>query len=105
MWSPVAGRSRGEVSDDAVAANRHGSVVTDTLAAMSRGVSSREALNPDSATDREQIERKPARFGELSRDRVESSTVAWGVLAVALVAAAGLLYHLTRGTTFWFDEW
>jgi hypothetical protein len=26
-------------------------------------------------------------------------------LAVALVGGAALLYHLIRGTTFWFDEW
>ena len=36
---------------------------------------------------------------------IEPSTLAWIALGVMLVVAAGALYHLTRGTTFWFDEW
>ncbi|HZU60404.1 MAG TPA: hypothetical protein VE983_05530, partial [Solirubrobacteraceae bacterium] len=28
-----------------------------------------------------------------------------GALVLAMVVAAALVIHLTRGTTFWFDEW
>ena len=37
--------------------------------------------------------------------RLEPTTVAWIALAVLLVAAAAFLYHETRGTTFWVDDW
>jgi hypothetical protein len=36
---------------------------------------------------------------------VRPTVAAWIALGVMLVVAAGALYHLTRGTTFWFDEW
>jgi hypothetical protein len=34
-----------------------------------------------------------------------SSTAAWAVLGLLLVATAALLVHETRGTTLWFDDW
>jgi hypothetical protein len=43
------------------------------------------------------------------RDRptpaARSARLAWVVLGVLMVGAAGLIYHETRGTTLWFDEW
>ncbi len=36
----------------------------------------------------------------LDLDRLAAAT-----LALAVVASAGLLYHLTRGTSFWGDDW
>ena len=37
--------------------------------------------------------------------RVDASLASWVALGAALVAGAALIYHLTRTTTFWFDEW
>jgi hypothetical protein len=37
--------------------------------------------------------------------QVAPSTWAWIALAILLAAAGARFYHLTRGTTFFFDEW
>src|SRR2546425_7373508 len=36
---------------------------------------------------------------------LEPATVAWMTFAVLLAAGAAFLYHETRGTTLWSDEW
>src|ERR1700680_4819844 len=48
--------------------------------------------------------------GRLPRPRARwaaalSPASAWVALATLLVATGVLLYHETRGTTLWFDEW
>lgn len=37
--------------------------------------------------------------------RIEPARLSWGGLTVALIGAGVLVYHLTRTTTLWFDEW
>ena len=36
---------------------------------------------------------------------VPPTTLAWAVLALMLLVAAAFIFHETRGTTFWSDEW
>ena len=39
------------------------------------------------------------------RGRIEPVRIVWLALALAMLAAAVLIFHYTRGTTLWFDEW
>jgi hypothetical protein len=61
------------------------------------------SVTPHTTADR--IEPPPALARLLEWARPRSSRLAWIALAVMLVATAGFLWHLTRQTTFWFDEW
>ncbi len=36
---------------------------------------------------------------------VPADVAAWAALAGLIIVAGALLFHLTRGTTLWFDEW
>src|SRR5947209_8249279 len=36
---------------------------------------------------------------------LEDERLSWLVLAAGLLMTGGVVYHLTRGTNFWFDEW
>jgi hypothetical protein len=55
-------------------------------------------------------DRKPARSGLARRDWslprwLDPDRLAWIALAGLMAVAAGLIYHETRDTTFWIDEW
>jgi len=45
----------------------------------------------------------PGRHG--ARLRVNSEMAAWGAVGILLVITGAVVFYLTRGTTFWFDEW
>jgi hypothetical protein len=47
----------------------------------------------------------PSRSREFPWARIAPEKLAWAALVVALLAGGALVYHLTRGTTFWLDEW
>lgn len=44
-------------------------------------------------------------LGPLPLTRIDPDRLAWPALAVAVIASGLLLFHLTRGSTFWVDEW
>jgi hypothetical protein len=50
---------------------------------------------------RSHLERAPTTLAAT----VDPDKLAWVALAVGTLAGAALLLYLTRGTTFWFDEW
>jgi len=65
------------------------------------------AGGPDAAADRLLARRASEAIERLERelDRVDLDRLAGVVLALAVLASGVLLYHLTRGTSFWGDDW
>jgi hypothetical protein len=65
------------------------------------------AGGPDAAADRLIVRRASEAIGRLERelDQVDLDRLAAVVLALAVLASGLLLYHLTRGTSFWGDDW
>jgi hypothetical protein len=65
------------------------------------------AGGPDAAADRLFARRASEVVERLERelDGVDLDRLAGVVLALAVLASGVLLYHLTRGTSFWGDDW
>src|ERR1700691_5375273 len=65
------------------------------------------ASGPDAAADRLLARRASEAIERLERElvRVDLDRLAGVVLALAVLASGVLLYHLTRGTSFWGDDW
>src|ERR1700743_1613318 len=65
------------------------------------------ATGPDAAADRLFARRASEVVERLERelDRVDLDRLAAVVVVLAALASGALLYHLTRGTSFWGDDW